>query len=129
MGAIGDLSIRDILLGVATLIIAIADILMKITSAVIYVASGRDGAEWALQAQTSVNDASSFLVAQASSTYDTVTHTTLSEFASTVGDYSQHVGIELVALFNGLDGSTIADGLSPDAADSVAAAVQTAMSL
>ena len=85
----------------------------------------KDGAAWSLQAQASVNDASSHVAAQ----YSSFTHTSMSEFASLIGDYSNHVGDQLVALLNTLDSSTLADSIPPDAIDGAMSAVQTAVAM
>jgi hypothetical protein len=132
---IGNMSIIEIIQHLMALVIAITDILLKIMNAIVYIISGRDGAEWALQATTSVNDATSHLLVQTSSTYDHVTHASMAELTHTLGEYSQYVGNELLALVGSLngvaDGSISLDGvlLDPDALDSVATAVQTAMTL
>jgi len=128
---IGNMSVVEIIQHLMALVIAITDILLKIMNAVIYIISGKDGAEWALQATSSVNEASSQLLAQATSTYDGVTHTTVTELAHSVGDYSHYVGNEFVTLIgslNGVDGLSF-DGVSipDDTLDSVATAVQTAL--
>lgn len=128
---IGNMSVLEIIQHLMALVIAITDILLKIMNAVIYIISGKDGAEWALQATSSVNEASSQLLAQATSTYDGVTHTSLTEFTHSVGDYSHYVGNEFVTLIgslNGVDGLSF-DGVSipADTLDSVATAVQTAL--
>lgn len=130
---IGNMSVKEILQHSMALIIAIADILLKITNAIIYIISGKDGANWALQATSSVNGASSQLLAQATSTYDDVTHASLTEVAHSIGDYSQHVGGEFVTLIgslNGMGGISL-DGVTipEDTLNSVASAVQTALSL
>lgn len=130
---IGNLSVKEILQHSMALIIAIADILLKITNAIIYIISGKDGADWALQATSSVNGASSQLLAQATLTYDDVTHASLTEVAHSIGDYSQHVGGEFVTLIgslNGMDGISLDGAIIPeDTLNSVASAVQTALSL
>jgi len=130
---IGNMSVKEILQHSMALIIAIADILLKITNAIIYIISGKDGANWALQATSSVNGASSQLLAQATSTYDDVTHASLTEVAHSIGDYSQHVGGEFVTLIgslNGMGGISL-DGVAipEDTLNSAASAVQTALSL
>lgn len=53
----------------------------------------------------------------------------MSEFASLIGDYSNHVGDQLVALLNTLDSSTLADSIPPDAIDGAMSAVQTAVAM
>ena len=132
---IGNMSIIEIIQHLMALVIAITDILLKIMNAMVYIISGKDGAEWALQATTSVNDATSHLLAQTSSTYDHVTHASMAELTHTLGEYSQYVGNELLALVSSLngvaDGSISLDGvpLDPDMLDTVATAVQTAMTL
>ena len=132
---IGNMSIIEIIEHLLALVIAISDILLKIMNAVIYLISGKDGTEWALMATSSINEASSQLLAQASSTYDDVTHTSLSQIANTVGDYSNYVGNEFITVMGSLNhingGGSLLDGISlPDETlDGVATAVQTALSL
>ena len=53
----------------------------------------------------------------------------MSEFATLIGDYSNHVGDQLVALLNTLDSSTLADGIPPDAIDGAMSAIQTALAM
>jgi len=125
LNAIGDISIRDVFNGILTLILMIGDILLKATNAAVYLASGKDGAAWSLQAQASVHDASSYVASQ----YSSFTHTSMSEFASLIGDYSNQVSDQLVALLNTLDSSTLADSIPPDAIDGAMSAVQTAIAM
>jgi len=127
---IGNMSIKEILQHLMALVIAITDILLKIMNAIVYLISGKDGADWALQATSTVNEASSHLLAQATSTYDHVTHDSLTQLAHSVGDYSQYVGNEVVTLIGSLNGGLV-DGMSipEDTMDSVMTAVQTALSL
>jgi len=97
---VGNLSLRDIVHNLMVLIVATADMLMKVMNAVIYLLSGKDTGSWALQATSTVNQASSQLLAQA----DDVTHRSIGDLASSIGDYSYHVGNELVALLGSLNG-------------------------
>jgi hypothetical protein len=97
---VGNLSLKDIVHNLMVLIVATADVLMKVMNAVIYLLSGKDTGSWALQATSTVNQASSQLLAQA----DDVTHRSIGDLASSIGDYSYHVGNELVALLGSLHG-------------------------
>lgn len=117
---IGNMSVIEIIQHLMALVIAITDILLKILNAIVYLISGRDGAEWALQATSSVNEASSQLLAQATSTYDDVTHESLRELAHTIGDYSHYVGNEFVTLMTAVP-------LDHDTLGSATTAVQTAL--
>jgi len=129
---VANMSVKEILQHLVALIIAITDILLKIANAVVYILSGRDGGDWALQASTSVHDASSQLMATAAHTYDEVTHESISQLTHAIGDYSQHVGSEFLAMVGNLNGEAV-DGISSmldaDTLDSVATAVQTALTL
>jgi len=129
---VANMSVKEILQHLVALIIAITDILLKIANAVVYILSGRDGGDWALQASTSVHDASSQLMATAAHTYDDVTHESISQLTHAIGDYSQHVGSEFLAMVGNLNGEAV-DGISSmldaDTLDSVATAVQTALTL
>jgi len=140
INGIANMSVKEILQNLMALIIAITDILLKIMNAVIYLISGRDGENWLLQATTTVNEASSHLLAQASLTYHDITHASMAELAHNIGDYSQYVGNELYALMGSLNGAegdillSSLDGssghmLNADVLDGVAAAVQTAMNM
>jgi hypothetical protein len=121
MNDIGNLSLKDIVHNLMVLIVATADVLMKIMNAVIYVISGKDSSGWALQATSTVDQATSQLLAQA----DDVTHRSFGDLAISIGEYSHHVGDELIGLlgsFNGVEGvdSTL---------DVVTSAIQTGLSL
>ena len=120
---VGNLSLKDIVHNLVVLIVATADMLMKVMNAVIYLLSGKDTGSWALQATSTVNEASSQLLAQA----DDVTHRSIGELASSIGDYSYHVGNELVALLeslNGVEGSHFDSTL-----DMVTTAMQTGFTM
>ena len=103
-------------------------------NAIVYLISGNDGATWALVATSSVKEASSQLLAQASSTYNDFTHASLAELALSIGDYGQVVENEFVTLMGSL-GSVIDTnsfhGMSvpEDVFDSVATVLQTGLSL
>jgi hypothetical protein len=127
------MSLREVIQHSLALIIAVTDILVKIMNAVVYLISGRDGAGWALQATSTVNEASSQLLAQAGSTYDHVTHASLTELTHTIGDYSHYVGDEFVALIGSLNGAVVhgsipLDGVPVDG-DALVTAVQTALNM
>lgn len=131
---LGNLTLLDILQSLIALVLVVSDIVLKLLNAVVYLLSGQDGAAWTLQASSSVDAASSQLLARATATYDDVTHASMAELARTVGEYGGHVGNEFVTLIGSLQGTV--DGLSfdgvsvpQDTLDSVATAVQTALSL
>lgn len=133
----GDMTIREIIQHAMALVVAITDILLKIANAAIYLVTGKDGAGWALRASSTVGEASSRLLAQASAAYDGATHASLREMTHAIGDYSQHVGTEFVTLIGNLNGAAVHGGvtsldgvpLDADVLDGVATAVQTALSL
>ena len=121
MNDIGNLTLKDIVHNLMVLIVATADVLMKIMNAVIYVISGKDSSGWVIQATNTVDQATSQLLAQA----DDVTHRSFGDLAISIGEYSHHVGDELIGLlgsFNGVEGvdSTL---------DVVTSAIQTGLSL
>jgi len=127
---IGNMSLIEIVQHVMKLVIVITDILLKITNAVLYVISGKDGAAWALQATSSIDGASTQLLARA----EDFSHASLAEMAHSIGDYGQLVGGELVTLIasvsSAVDGMSLAGVSLPDnVLDNVASAVQTAFSL
>ena len=124
--SIGDMSLIEIIQRLMILVIAITDILLKILNAVIYLASGKDGASWAVLATSSIKEANLHLLAQASSTYNDFTHASLSELARSIGDYGQVVGNEFVTLMGSLDNAIT---ISDDTFDSVATVLQTGLSL
>ncbi|KAL3797589.1 hypothetical protein ACHAW5_003308 [Stephanodiscus triporus] len=131
---IGNMTIIEIVQDIMKLVIVITDILLKIMNAILYVISGKDGAAWATKATSSIEVASSQLLAQATSTYEDFTHTSLAELAHSIGDYGHYVGGEfstLVAALRGdVDGvSVVAVSLPDDILDSLASALQTTMSL
>jgi hypothetical protein len=136
INAVGDMSLREVLQHLVALVVLVVDLLLKVANALVYVISGRDGADWALQASTAANEAGSRLLARASETYNDVTHESLAELAHHIGDYSQHTGDQLMALLGGVS-TVVADGslsldnvpLDADAVNNVVAAVQTALSL
>eukprot|EP00984_Skeletonema_dohrnii_P024532 scaffold13670_cov126-Skeletonema_dohrnii-CCMP3373.AAC.2 len=120
---VGNLSLRDIVHNLMVLIVATADMIMKVMNAVIYLLSGKDTGNWVLQATSTVNEASSQLLAQA----DDITHQSIGELASSIGDYSYHVGNELVALLGSLNG---VDGAHFDGTfDMVTTAMQTGFTM
>ena len=127
---IGNMSLIEIVQHVMKLVIVITDILLKITNAVLYVISGKDGAAWALQATSSIDGASTQLLARA----EDFTHASLAELTHSIGDYGQVVGGEFVTLIasvsSAVDGMSLAGvSLPNDVLDNVASAVQTAFSL
>ncbi|KAL7441442.1 hypothetical protein ACHAXH_006597 [Discostella pseudostelligera] len=134
VSSIGNMSVIEIIQNLLTLVIAITDILLKLMNAIVYLISGNDGATWALVATSSVKEASSQLLAQASSTYNDFTHASLAELALSIGDYGQVVENEFVTLMGSL-GSVIDTnsfhGMSvpEDVFDSVATVLQTGLSL
>mmetsp|Transcript_32740 Transcript_32740/g.66906 ORF Transcript_32740/g.66906 Transcript_32740/m.66906 type:complete len:1325 (-) Transcript_32740:1710-5684(-) len=120
---VGNLSLKDIVHNLMVLIVATADMIMKVMNAVIYLLTGKDTGNWVLQATSTVNEASSQLLAQA----DDVTHQSIGELASSIGDYSYHVGNELVALLGSLNG---VDGAHFDGTlDMVTTAMQTGFTM
>jgi hypothetical protein len=122
MNDVGNLSLKDIVHNLMVLIVATADILLKIMNSVVYLISGKDTSGWALQATSAVNEASTQLLAQANE----VTHRSIGDLASSIGDYSHHVGYELVALIASRNG---VEGPMDGALDVVTTAVQTSLSL
>jgi hypothetical protein len=79
-------------------------------------------------------------LARAGAAYQDVTHKSLGELASSIGDYSHHVGEELLAVMNGwsTQAGGVADGflsagdvsyLSAENLDTIVASVQTALTL
>jgi hypothetical protein len=127
---IGNMSLIEIVQHVMKLVIVITDILLKITNAVLYVISGKDGAAWALQVTSSIDGASTQLLARA----EDFTHASLAEMTHSIGDYGQLVGGEFVTLIasvsSAVNGMSLAGVSLPDnVLDNVASAVQTAFSL
>ena len=85
---IGNMTIIEILQSIMAMMFVITDIILKILNAVIYIISGKDGSDWALQASDSVDHASSQLMAQAYATYESdVTHTSLTQLAHNIELY------------------------------------------
>jgi hypothetical protein len=126
----GNMSVIEIVQHVMKLVIVVTDILLKITNAVLYVISGKDGAAWALQATSSIDGASTQLLARA----EDFTHASLAELTHSIGDYGQLVGGEFVTLIasvrSAVDGVSLSSVSLPDnVLDNVASAVQTAFSL
>jgi hypothetical protein len=132
--SIGNMSLIEVFQRILMLVIVITDVLLKIMNAILFIISGKDGAAWAIQATTSIDGASTQLLAKASSAYVDLTHTSLTELAHSIGDYGQFVGDEFVTLIasvsNALNGMSL-EGLSlpEDVSDSVASALQTVFSL
>jgi len=137
LNSLGNLTIKEILEAFLTLLLVITDVIMKVSNALVYLISGKDAAGWALQASSAVNSYGTQLLAQAGSTYQDVTHKSLGELAVSIGDYSHHVGEELLAVINtlsthggllsGMGGDV--SYLSAENLDTIAAAVQTALAL
>jgi len=127
----GNMSVSEIVQDIMKLVIIITDILLKVMNAILYVVSGKDGAAWAIQATTSIDGASSQLLAQAMNMYDDFTHASLTEMAHSIRDYRQLVGGEFTTLIASLTTGAVevvysADVSMPnDVMDSVA---QTAVS-
>jgi len=129
---IGNMTIIEILQSIMAMMFVITDILLKILNAVIYIISGKDGSDWALQASDSVDHASSQLMAQAYATYDDVTHTSLTQLAHNIEDYSQSIGNEFVTLMGSLNTHGVLDGsisIPDDTLDSISTTLQTALNL
>jgi len=129
---IGNMTIIEILQSIMAMMFVITDILLKILNAVIYIISGKDGSDWALQASDSVDHASSQLMAQAHATYLDVTHTSLTQLAHNIEDYSQSIGNEFVTLMGSLNTHGVLDGsisIPDDTLDSISTTLQTALNL
>ena len=132
--SIGNMSVAEVIQRILTLVIVITDIFLKIMNAILYVISGKDGAAWAILATTSIDGASTQLLAKASSAYVDLTHASLTELAHSIGDYGQLVGDEFVTLIasvsSAIDGASLAGfSLPDDVSESVASALQTVFSL
>ena len=134
---LGNLTIREIFQAFLTLILVVTDMIFKVTNALVYVISGKDAGDWALQANSAVHTYGDQLLAQAGATYQDVTHKSLGELANSIGDYSHHVGEELLAVLNSFSTQsgveTVMTGdvsyLSAENLDTIATAVQTALTL
>ena len=129
---IGNMSIIEIVQHLLALVVAITDIMLKIMNAIVYILSGKDGFEWALQATTSMDEATSRLLARATLTYDDVTHTSLTQLAQNVGEYGEHVGQEFVTLIGSLHGVDLLSNditIPEDTLDGIVTAVQTSLSM
>ncbi|KAL3805374.1 hypothetical protein HJC23_009081 [Cyclotella cryptica] len=137
---LGDLTLKQLLQALLTVLLVVVDMILKVSNAVVYLVSGKDAGDWALQANTAIHTAGDQLLAQASLTYQDVTHTSFGELAGSIGDYSHYVGEELLAMMNSIStyaggvAEGIVDGadvsyLSADNLDSIASAVQTALSM
>ncbi|KAL7520213.1 hypothetical protein ACHAWX_005815 [Stephanocyclus meneghinianus] len=140
LDSFGDLTLKQLLQAFLTVLLVVVDMILKVTNAVVYLISGKDAGDWALQANTAIHTAGDQLLAQASSTYQDVTHKTFGELAGSIGDYSHHVGEELLAMMTSLStyaggvAENVIDGadvsyLSAENLESIASAVQTALSL
>ena len=131
LAKVGNMSVSEIVQDIMKLVIVITDIFLKVMNAILYVISGKDGAAWAIQATTSIDGASSQLLAQAMNMYDDFTHASLTEMAHSIRDYRQLVGGEFTTLIASLTTGAVevvysADVSMPnDVMDSVA---QTAVS-
>ena len=96
--------------------------------------SGKEASEWALAATSALNHQANQLTAQASAISYDLTHKSLGELSSSIGDFSQQVGNELVSNIGSLNdvissGSQAVDGVSSIAGstlDSVTSVVQMA---
>ena len=136
---LGNITLKEVLQSLVTLIITIADALLKVMNSLVYLISGADVSDWALQTTNTISEASAQLVSQVGATYHDVTHKSLSELASSIGDYSHHVGYELYSVMASLSHEAVGfgDSLSDSADvsylsesfDSIATAVQTAFTL
>jgi len=131
LSTIGNMTIIEILQQIMAMLFVITDILLKILNALIYIISGKDGSDWALQASDSVDHASSQLMAQAYATFEDVTHISLTQLAHNIEDYSGHVGNEFVTLMgslntHGVDGSI---SMPDETLDSISTTLQTALNL
>jgi hypothetical protein len=136
---LGNMTLKEVLQSLVTLIITIADALLKVMNSLVYLISGADVSDWALQTTNTISEASAQLVSQVGATYHDVTHKSLSELASSIGDYSHHVGYELYSVMASLSHEAVGfgDSLSDSADvsylsesfDSIATAVQTAFTL
>ncbi|KAL3772896.1 hypothetical protein ACHAWO_009649 [Cyclotella atomus] len=136
LNGLGNLTLKEILQALLTLILVVTDLTLKVMNALVYLLSGKDAGDWVLQANTAVHGYGDQLLA----TYQDVTHKSLGELATSIGDYSHHVGEELLAIMNSLstqDGvENVLRGtggdvsyLSAENVDAIATAVQTALTL
>jgi hypothetical protein len=140
LNGLGNMTLREVLQAFFTILLVIVDMILKVTNALVYLISGKDAGDWALQANSAVHGYGDELLARAGAAYQDVTHKSLGELASSIGDYSHHVGEELLAVMNGLSTQAggVADGvlsagdvsyLSAENLDTIVASVQTALTL
>lgn len=140
LSSLGNLTIKEILEAFLTILLVITDVIMKVLNALVYLISGKDAAGWALQASSAANNYGTKLLAQAGSTYQDVTHKSLGELAMSIGDYSHHVGEELLAVINTLSAhggvQSVMDNtggdvsyLSAENLEQIATSVHTALAL
>ena len=137
INGLGDLTIREIFQAFLTLILVVTDMIFKVTNALVYLISGKDAGDWALQANSVVHTYGDQLLAKAGTAYQDVTHKSLGELAIAIGDYSHHVGEELLTVMNCFSpqsGTEIVtaghmSSLTTDNLDNIAKAVQTSLTL
>ena len=131
---IGNMTIAQAVQNLVALIIAVSNLLLTVLNAVIKLLSGKEASEWALAATSALNHQANQLTAQASAISYDLTHKSLGELSSSIGDFSQQVGNELVSNIGSLNdvissGSQAVDGVSSIAGstlDSVTSVVQMA---
>jgi hypothetical protein len=117
---IGNMTMSEVLQNLVGLIIAVSNILLTVLNAVVKLLSGKDASDWALASTHAISDKATELTALASHTAYDLTHKSFTELTASIGDFSNHVGSELVTTIGTLNDAAATDGI-----DSIATAIQT----
>jgi hypothetical protein len=114
------MTMSEVLQNLVGLIIAVSNILLTVLNAVVKLLSGKDASDWALASTHAISDKATELTALASHTAYDLTHKSFTELTASIGDFSNHVGSELVTTIGTLNDAAATDGI-----DSIATAIQT----
>jgi hypothetical protein len=89
---IGNITIKDAVLALVSLLTTVVKVLFALLSAIVKVASGKGVDDWAMAATGAVEHEATRLMAQASATAFDITHRSFAELGDAVGHFSHDVG-------------------------------------
>ncbi|GFH45140.1 hypothetical protein CTEN210_01614 [Chaetoceros tenuissimus] len=93
----GDITLRQVVQGLASLVVTVSKMLVIVINAVVKLVSGKDAGEWVLAASNSVTQQANELSSKAANAAYDFTHATFKELTLSMSDFSHHVGNEMLA--------------------------------
>jgi hypothetical protein len=108
---IGNLTVKDILQGLISLLITVSKLLLTVFNMLVKYLSGKGASEWVLEASTLLNEQSKALINKASHTAYDLTHASFTELAASIGAFSQEIGSHLVSSIDVTSDSILTTGL------------------